>query len=48
MDIFCNNAGIVNELEWQKCISINLVRKCDPPPRFLLTVLLTSVSVGGR
>lgn len=25
MDIFCNNAGILNEIEWQKMISINLV-----------------------
>lgn len=33
MDIFCNNAGILNEIQWQKTISINLVRKC---PSFLL------------
>uniref|UniRef100_H3DFA5 15-hydroxyprostaglandin dehydrogenase [NAD(+)] n=1 Tax=Tetraodon nigroviridis TaxID=99883 RepID=H3DFA5_TETNG len=25
LDIFCNNAGILNEIEWQKTISINLV-----------------------
>lgn len=31
MDIFCNNAGILNEIEWQKTISINLVRKLDTP-----------------
>lgn len=34
MDIFCNNAGILNEIEWQKMISINLVRKCDAPDFF--------------
>lgn len=32
LDIFCNNAGILNEIEWQKTISINLVRKCGLPP----------------
>ncbi|TWW75082.1 15-hydroxyprostaglandin dehydrogenase [NAD(+)] [Takifugu flavidus] len=25
VDIFCNNAGILNEIQWQKTISINLV-----------------------
>lgn len=33
VDIFCNNAGILNEIQWQKTVSINLVRKC---PSFLL------------
>lgn len=27
VDIFCNNAGILNEIQWQKTVSINLVRK---------------------
>lgn len=29
MDIFCNNAGILNEMQWEKTVSVNLVRKCD-------------------
>lgn len=29
VDIYCNNAGIMNEMEWQKTISVNLVRERD-------------------
>lgn len=26
IDLFCNNAGIMNEAEWEKTVSVNLVR----------------------
>lgn len=37
VDIFCNNAGIMNEIQWQKAVSINLVRQHGDPRFFCLT-----------
>uniref|UniRef100_A0A3B4T2Z0 Zgc:56585 n=1 Tax=Seriola dumerili TaxID=41447 RepID=A0A3B4T2Z0_SERDU len=32
IDILCNNAGILNESEWEKTVSVNLVRIYRCPP----------------
>lgn len=29
LDILCNNAGILNEEEWETTVSINMVRSCQ-------------------
>lgn len=39
IDIVCNNAGILNETEWEKTVSINLVRSCKSNKLHLVVIM---------
>ena len=39
IDIVCNNAGILNECEWEKTVSINLVRRSKNNKLHLVVIM---------